>query len=165
MYSPGLRRRPVYPSTLLTPIPETIEPVSICGFRLASLYATMGGVFEWLGFSFRSRTWLFYGVCLPIRLALGIAVGILCPMSPVSVALTVLIVSIVISLNNGIQRCRGVVWWNRGAHSAIAALTALASIAVLEEQMQPWLLGLFVGFNPVFGFFDSLFNRRTVIEI
>lgn len=119
----------------------------------------VGGVFRSRGYSIQTRRCLFYGVCVPVRLALAAAAGYLCHLEPTLVASIVLPLMAGIAFNNFYQAWKpqaAIVWWNRPAHGMLAVVVVVSCAFILSGLLEPWTLGVFLALNVPFGLAASV---------
>ena len=116
------------------------------------------------GFFGRSKTpdstkiGLFYGICIPIRISLGLAVWFLAQKNSTwakIIASLTLIASVFSMVSNGRCLLDKTVWWNRKVHLFSAVVLAILSILALCGVIDTKYLALVIWLDLSWGFFDK----------
>lgn len=124
-----------------------------------------GGFFKRKGYSLLSRILLFYIVCIPIRILLGVALWFLLQENIKEnikeLYNTILSLIIIISFFSTITLISCIndtkVWWNRKFELCIAILMILLSSLTLANQMDGKYLALPIWIDAAFGLICSFF--------
>jgi hypothetical protein len=115
----------------------------------------LGGGVQRAGASVPQRRLLFFGVCVPVRLALAVLAGVLAarftytmPRVILALALAAAIVNLVLAYR---RRGRTDLWWSNSAQGILALVVACGALLVLYKQLPPASLGILIAFSVIFG--------------
>ena len=99
---------------------------------MACVAETNGGRLMRLGYSPAQRKQLYYGVCVPIRIALAVAIFITAWKAPKPTAWTAATLGTAIALYNAyLATQRGCRWWHPASMSIVAAAAAIVGAVYL----------------------------------
>ena len=110
-----------------------------------------GGVVQRHGFTPAARRAAFLYVCVPVRLAMAVAVMYAPPVAAALIVFALACIAVVHNLG-----ARTVVWWSRRTHAFISAVLALASVLVLYDIIPGWALGAVLASDVLIGLGDAL---------
>ena len=110
----------------------------------------MPGIIESAGFSPMSRKYMFYLICIPIRLSL---VGLVFKFHDNTLFRIATFLASVFSVYSNINKIAGgdSVWWNREVHTIASSL--IASSVVISSSNLP---GYIMGADVLFGIISSV---------
>jgi hypothetical protein len=86
------------------------------------------------GYTAARRRSLFFGVCLPVRMGLSIAVVALYYSEPAAMAAVGLAVALVAAAYNKRQAAYDPAWWKRWPHMLVAVAIAIVSAVALASS-------------------------------
>lgn len=110
-------------------------------------------------YSRETKIGLFYGICLPLRICLGLAVWFLAQKYSRVISILTLLLSIIAMILTGKgsmdQSC---VWWNRRVHFFSSMCLFVVSILSLTNIIEAKYIALVIWIDLLWGFVDSLFH-------
>ena len=120
-----------------------------------------GGFFGSRNTPRETRIGLFYGVCIPVRICLGLAVWYLSQINETwnkVIPIIVLLLAISGIYNNYTCLEDKTVWWNRKVHMFSNIGLILMSILSLSGVIKSKYIAIVLWLDVLWGFFDSLFH-------
>jgi hypothetical protein len=110
----------------------------------------------------------FYGVCLPLRISIGIfviIVSLLYPESENPIAWLVWAGAIIAIFLNYMQiklqkKTFIKIWWSRKVHLWLSFILLLLSILSLVKIIKTYPLGIVIIIDALFGFFSSFYPKK-----
>lgn len=128
--------------------------IFLCSVNIQKQEYRMGGLFESLGYSETARFYLFFTVCIWVRLAMAYAVSLLVQKKQGKYLVAFVALIAMITNGSGLNES---VWWSRRAHFVFATALFISVVCGQEKMAGP-----IVAADTVFGIIHTLLHHDVV---